>query len=135
MYNNILVPVVLDHSRNVEAAIDVARQLSDEGATVTLLHVVETIPDYVSEYLPPDVIRKRHEEMEADLAALTKTLDGAKAAVVQGRAGHEITSHADTHGCDCIVIASHAPELADILLGSTANYVVRHAKCAVHVLR
>ena len=36
---------------------------------------------------------------------------------------------------DCIVIGSHKPGLIDYLLGSTAARVVRHAPCAVHVLR
>jgi nucleotide-binding universal stress UspA family protein len=33
------------------------------------------------------------------------------------------------------VIASHRPGMADLLIGSTAAQVVRHAPCAVHVLR
>ena len=36
---------------------------------------------------------------------------------------------------DCIVMGSHKPGLADYLLGSTAARVVRHAPCAVHVMR
>ncbi|XDA97103.1 universal stress protein [Sulfitobacter sp. LCG007] len=135
MYKNVLVPVVLDHTRAVEKAIDVAKLLADAGAAVTLLHVVEIIPDYVSQYIPPDLAQTRRHEVDAALGRIAAGVPGGKVAVETGRAGHEIVRRAKESGCDCIVIASHAPELADILLGSTANYVVRHAACAVHVLR
>ncbi|MBT8474881.1 MAG: universal stress protein, partial [Alphaproteobacteria bacterium] len=46
-----------------------------------------------------------------------------------------ITEYADSHGCDCIIIMSHQPGLQDYFLGSTAARVVRHAHCAVHVMR
>jgi nucleotide-binding universal stress UspA family protein len=43
--------------------------------------------------------------------------------------------YASENGYDCIVIASHVPGFENIFLGSTADRVVRHAKCAVHVIR
>lgn len=51
------------------------------------------------------------------------------------RAGRVITEYANKSDIDCVVIGSHKPGLRDYFLGSTAARVVRHAKCAVHVLR
>ncbi|WP_245271088.1 universal stress protein [Hoeflea phototrophica] len=49
--------------------------------------------------------------------------------------GSTIVEYAAAHEIDCIIIASHRPGLQDCFLGSTASRVVRHAKCAVHVIR
>ena len=55
--------------------------------------------------------------------------------VVDGHSGRTILDYAADAGSDLIVIASHRPGMGDLLMGSTATQVVRHAKCAVHVLR
>jgi len=52
-----------------------------------------------------------------------------------GHAGRTIVDYATETGIDCIVIGSHKPGLNDYFLGSTSARVVRHAPCAVHVLR
>jgi nucleotide-binding universal stress UspA family protein len=55
--------------------------------------------------------------------------------MVSGHAGRGIVEYADANDVDCIIIASHRPGLQNLFLGSTANRVVHHAKCTVHVLR
>jgi nucleotide-binding universal stress UspA family protein len=54
---------------------------------------------------------------------------------VTGHSARSILDYAEAHDVDCIVIASHRPGLQDFFLGSTAARVVRHATCAVHVVR
>lgn len=133
MYTNILVPIALDHDRDVETALGVARALLSEGGTITALNVLDMLPSYASEYLPVD-----HFETQAkDIAQQLHTIvgDDTKVAVVHGHAGRTIVDYAGEHGMDMIVIASHQPGLQDYFLGSTAARVVRHAPCAVHVLR
>ena len=61
--------------------------------------------------------------------------DDVDIAVVSGHAGRTILDFAGEQGIDCIVMNSHRPDLTDYFLGSTAARVVRHARCAVHVLR
>ena len=56
MYNNILIPVMLGDSRDTQSAFKAAQALAETGAQITLLHVIETVPVYVSEYFPPDFI-------------------------------------------------------------------------------
>ena len=66
---------------------------------------------------------------------LLPALANARVVVIDGPTGRSITNWADETGVDCIVIPSHRPVMSDILLGSTAAWVVRHAHCAVHVIR
>lgn len=135
MYKNILIPVMLDDSRNTDQAIQAAKTLAAKGADFTLLHIVELIPVYVAEYLPTDVSLTQRKAVKAEMDALCQKLPNCRSAVADGKPGSTICQWAADNDCDCIVIASHQPGFADIFLGSTAHHVVRHAGCAVHVIR
>ena len=135
MYRNILVPISLDVDRDAPKALDIAELLADDGAEITLLHVFEQIPGYVESYLPEEYLTKRHREITEELAAVVRDHPSAKLKVTTGHAGRSILDWAEAHDNDCIVIASHSPGMQDLLLGSTAAKVVRHAGCAVHVVR
>lgn len=135
MYKNILVPVALDHGPKTAAALDVARALRAEGGAITALTVMEAIPPYVAQYLPPDQEAHARDEAEAALRAELGGVEDARVDVVTGHAGRTILEYAEEHDMDLIVIASHRPGLQDYFLGSTAARVVRHAPCAVHVVR
>ena len=58
-----------------------------------------------------------------------------EAVILEGHPGSEIPDYAEKVQADCIIVGSHKPGLQDFFLGSTSSRVVRHAKCAVHVLR
>jgi nucleotide-binding universal stress UspA family protein len=135
MYKNILVATALDHAHDIAAAFDIARALAAEGASLTALHVLEDIPAYAAQYVPAEQAGARHAEAEAQLKADLGGVANVKPVVVSGHPGSTIVEYADDHGIDCIIIASHRPGLQDYFLGSTAGRVVRHAKCAVHVIR
>ena len=135
MYKNILVPISFDRERDAAGAIDVAKTLLGKEGQITLLHVIEHIPDYAASYLPSNFLTEKRKHIEEDLDKVVKGVPGATGAVVSGHAGRTILDWAETHDTDCIVIASHRPGMQDLLLGSTAAKVVRHAGCAVHVLR
>ncbi|MEC9343356.1 MAG: universal stress protein [Pseudomonadota bacterium] len=136
MYRRILVPVVLDHEPNIAAALDVARVLLETGGEIILFHALEEVPGYIAAQLPAGTIERNVEERRAKLEAIAKSA-GVRAgtAVAAGQASRAILDHAGEHGIDCVVITSHRPGLHDYLLGSTAARVVRHAACAVHVIR
>ncbi len=119
MYKNVLVPVSFEEDRDSAGAINVARVLAGDGGKVTVLHVMEQIPGYAISYV-------------SEMAA---TLPNGVAEVIDGHSGRTILDYAEKNGVDCIVIASHRPGMQDLLLGSTATQVVRHAGCAVHVIR
>ncbi|MCL3880957.1 universal stress protein [Marivita sp. GX14005] len=137
MYDTILVPVALDNENGrIGHAISVARRLASDGASITLLHVVEAVPTYAMSYISADVMSETREEIEIEMNRLAASAGaGVSGKVVDGHSGRSILDHAEQTGADLIVIASHRPDMQTLLLGSTATQVVRHAKCAVHVLR
>ena len=135
MYNTILIPVAFEDDRDVTGAIDVAKRLAAPGASITFLHVIEQVPVYAAEYVPAASLLQTKTQAQERLTALAADVPGGRMAVIDGPTGRSITGWAEENGADCIVIASHRPVFSDILLGSTAAWVVRHAQCAVHVIR
>ena len=133
MYKNILVPVAIDHGATTQEAMRVARQLVAPDGRITALTVLEAIPSFVMAELPEGQAERNR---DAALSALKgEAGEGVDCVVTSGHAGRTIVEFADERGVDCIVIASHQPGLQDYFLGSTAARVVRHAHCAVHVVR
>ena len=137
MYKNILVPVAPHHPANTEEAIKLAQTLRAEGGQITLLSALESIPGYVSQYLPNDQLEKNKASIKARLVEDAEGVSdvSVKVMMVAGSAGAAVVEYAEEHGNDLIIIASHKPGLKDYFLGSTAARVVRHATCAVHVVR
>ena len=135
MYNNIIVAVALDHSPTAGEAFELARLLGGDHAKITALHVIEDIPAYVAHQLPEEVFVNRRIEAKAELTAEIGAYPDVETLVISGHAGRTIVEQAEKMNADCIIISSHRPGLQDFFLGSTANRVVRHAKCAVHVTR
>jgi universal stress protein A len=139
----ILCPV--DFSDTSRAALAWAVYLSRQlGAGLTLLHVFQApslaLPDGVivgGAELMTDVIRQVDEAMAGwraeaeELGATELTTDTAL-----GATHPEITRYAREHGFDLIVLGTHGRTgLTHVLLGSTAEKVVRHAHCAVLTVR
>lgn len=135
MYNNILIPIASDHDPNTEQALKAARLLASEGATITALTVIEAVPEYIVQHLPEGQIEKNVREVQGGLQDDLNAQGDVKIEVITGHSGRTILDWADEHGVDCIVMASHRPDISNYFLGSTASRVVRHAQCAVHVLR
>ena len=135
MYKNILVPVAFETGRDTMKSIEIAEKLVDEAGTITALHVIEEIPSYVAQYLPEGQMDTNIKEIEKILHKRLNEHTEIVVKVIEGHAGHSIVDYAGEHDVDCIVIASHRPGLQDLVLGSTAARVVRHAPCAVHVVR
>lgn len=137
MYKKILVPVEPSHRERHERALDMAYQLrNDENAEIIALTVIEPVPGYfaMAESMP-DLQIEAGENTLKSLKEFVGGRDKIKTKVLHGHAATEINAYAERNGVDCIVIASHKPELVDYLLGSTAARVVRHAPCSVHVIR
>lgn len=135
MYHNILVPIAFDSERDTTAPLKLAGLLAAPGATVTLLHVMEHVPGYAISYMPKDYLLEARQAVQGSLAEMAAELPNAKAEVIEGHSGRSILDWAEEHHPDLIIIASHRPGMQDLLLGSTATQVVRHASCAVHVVR
>ena len=139
---SILVPI--DFSASSRTALAYAVSFAEQcGARLTLLNVVEpaATPDFAKSFplaLEDDKTRaacKRQLDMLlAQQAIEPKRVE--RTLVRQGRSFHEIAEAARTLKVDLIIIATHGyTGLKHVLLGSTAERVVRHAPCPVLVVR
>ncbi|SFL11561.1 universal stress protein [Shimia haliotis] len=135
MYTHILVPVSFDEDHNTAAAVAVAGQLVSEGAKVTLLHVMQQVPKYAANYIPRGFQNEARQAISESLTTIGADLANVEGVVVEGPVGKTILKWAEAHEVDCVIVASHKPSMQDVLLGSTATHVARHARCAVHLVR
>lgn len=134
MYKHILVAVAPNEYETYGSAFDVARKLLEADGKVSVISVLEEVPSYVDAYLPED-----HRETKA-AAVMTEVssavnLPDKDVHVCFGAGATTILEWSERAAVDCIIVKSHRPGLSDLLLGSTAAKVVRHAKTCVHVLR
>ena len=139
MYRNILVPV--DLSDRPEPAVRSAADLAGaEGATVHLLHVIETIRGVPYEELEPfyESLRKRAERALDGWAELLAARPiSVQREIVFGHRTREIVKRADDAGCDLIVICSRraGPDRPAGGLGTLSHRVALLAPCAVLLVR
>lgn len=137
----VLVPVDFSDTslRSVAQARAMARQF---GGSVVLLHVVEISYSYADVAVFDQAalerdLREGAEQRLDDLAAGCRA-EGvpAETHVRMGRPARVIAEAATEHKADLIVISTHGyTGLKHVLLGSTAENVVRYAPCPVLVLR
>jgi len=135
IYQHLLLATDLT-SENLETC-NKARALADLfGAKLSLLHVIEPIPNYgfigVAEMEDSMV-----EEAKQRLTEIGKQLNVSTENqwVALGSAKREILSVAQEKQIDLIVIGSHSGlEISD-LLGSTTNAILHHAPCDVMTIR
>ena len=115
-------------------------------ATIICVHVVEPIVPAVgytglAEPLPiADINEQLEDSAERELPKLAECEECAglsiEEIIVHGDAAAEIVRVADERNVDLIVISSHGRTgLGRMLFGSTAEAVVRHARCPVLVVK
>ena len=137
--SKILLPIDIGHLDATTRVMEQARKLAAAyDVTFVLLHVMDVIPSLLEAEIP-DAVLEGHERGAAaklmELASQYGIADRAEVIVKRGKPQHEIVAAAESSGAEIIVIASHQPSAKDILLGSVAASVVRHAHCSVMVLR
>lgn len=136
----IVVPI--DFSETSAQALPYAAALAEQfGAEIILLHVIEWVaipselgsaPSAITEAdkgsVAKDLLRLRQEALGEDVPGRTIVRAGAPF--------QEITRAAKEMGADMIILTTRGHTgLQNVLLGSTAERVVRHAECPVLVVR
>ncbi|MBS4052097.1 MAG: universal stress protein [Methylomonas sp.] len=139
-YKHILLAVDFsEHGKQVSSkALDMAQR---NQAKLSLVHVVENLPITDAAYGPiPFDVDLTQEWLDASKERLGKL--GADLGVPaeqqwleMGSAKMEIVRVADENAVDLIVVGSHGRHGLALLLGSTANGVLHHAKCDVLAVR
>lgn len=138
----ILVPI--DFSSFSEAALAYAQPIATAfNARIDVVYADETNYGEIATFGPIDVelLRAQYsDESSKKIKELAKALrdSGFKSTGIHrsGRAHHVITEVAKETNADLIVIATHGHSgLEHLLMGSTAENVVRHASCPVLSVR
>lgn len=145
-FQHLLVPT--DYSQNAAAALDVAVRLaSDLGARIRVLHVCTSNPlrsavreGFLSSSDSDETVRRKLESHHEALCQqfLAPLGDGANAierVLLFGDPAQQINTYARAHQIDLIVIGRRGATFADVMLGSVAERVIRHAACPVVVVR
>ncbi len=140
MYKTILLAIDLQHDSSWNKAAPTAASLADAfGAS---LHVVTVAPRVrgamVAQHFPSDFEKKAAQTSAEELAALVGRIlpdRQVRQHVKIGRVYRSIVDTAKEIGADLIVMASHRPELEDILIGPNADHVMRNTAASVMVVR
>jgi nucleotide-binding universal stress UspA family protein len=139
----ILVP--LDFSECSLSALDYALALALKlGATVSLLHVVEPTIVPQDQFSISSALNDVSQNLVAACRERLSAISAKKLGhcvtdetlVRLGHAHSEITDTAKALGVNMIVLGTHGTTgLKHLLLGGTAEHVVRHAHCPVLTIR
>lgn len=133
------VVVPLDFSGESEQALDVALELAGGPGNVHVIHVMTELhpgtPGAVFGDMD-DLTRAAAVKEALQKQLVEHDAVGVTLAVRVGNPGLEVADYAEEVGATLIVIPSHGYHgVKRLVLGSTAERVIRHAHCAVLVLR
>lgn len=136
--SRILLPT--DFSRPAEAALEWGRRMASAfGAKLVLLHVIDI---FRSAQLGPPVVTVDpllpilREEAKRHIEEWQTRMPGAETVILEGLPRPVIVDSAIELRCEMIVMGTHGRSgLAHLLLGSVAEYVVRHSKVPVLTVR
>lgn len=127
-----------DFSEAAEKALDVARSLArDHQAKLVLVHTVSTLPT-VDVYIPDNELETLRTEARGHLNALAARVTDVpvEIQVPFGEPGATIVSLARMLSADLIIMGTNGRSgLTRMLLGSVAEYVLRHAPCPVLTIK
>lgn len=140
MYKSILLAIDLAHESSWTKAAPTAAALADVYNAD--LHVMTVAPRIrgamVAQHFPADFEAKAAATSVQELSdRAARLFPGRKLQlhVSTGRVYRSIIDTAKAQNCDLIVMASHRPELGDILIGPNADHVLRNTPASVLIVR
>jgi len=139
VFRKILLPLDLTdkHQKTLEIAASLAEQ---SGGEVTLLHVVELIPDLPREE-QPDFYENLEQEARRHLQEIARRLEERHIpwhiVILYGNRADEIITYASENAIDLIVLSSHKVDLDKPLSGwATMSYKIGIlAQCPVLLVK
>lgn len=135
--SKVLCPV--DFSPCSDVAFKHAAELARSSqATLVVAHVTAPPPTYISGHPGYGAIPPYEPAPDVRLDRLEVEGDGVRLERVHlvGIEGESIVKYAEQTNCDLIVMGTHGYSgFTRLLLGSVADFVLRHAKCPVFVVK
>ncbi len=141
MYKNILFSVDLEHTAEAEKALKIA--IDEARRSNAKLTVMTVAPGFgmpiVASFFDEQTVANALKEVARHLRQYVDNNipDDVRTnpVVVEGNPAELILKQAKTDDIGLIVIASHNSQIENMLLGSCAAKVVRHAQCTVTVVK
>ena len=141
MYNNILLPIDIEHSAESAKALSIA--VDEAQRSKAKLTVMTVAPGFgspmVASYFEKGAVKEALQEVARQLKQYVddNIPDGVEvdAVVAEGNPAERILKQEQADNIDLIVIASHNSQIEHIVLGSCAAKVVRHSQCTVTVVK
>ncbi|HEV2924200.1 MAG TPA: universal stress protein [Solirubrobacteraceae bacterium] len=127
------VGVAYNESPESKEALAAARELA--AATRATVHPLEvvSIPTYAFIGMSPPLLGETVDTMLQEASARMAQLPGVEVRAVYGLVGEELAQFGDA--VDILVVGSRSyGPLRRLVLGSTSNYLERHARCSLLVL-
>lgn len=141
-FNTILHPT--DLSDNSRSALKVAHSLArDHHAKLILISVIDAPPSGAFNVREPQIavesltLEERHKarELISRMAASISDIP-VETEVLIGRPAEAIVDMAEKRNADLIIMGTHGRTgLTHLLMGSVAEFVLRHAQCPVLTVR
>ena len=141
MYESILFPVDMEHTVEAEKALKIA--IAEAKRSKAKLTVMTVAPGFgmpiVASFFDEQAVKNALKEIARHLKQyiddkIAEDIE-TRAIVVEGNPAELILKQAQNDNIDLIVIASHNSQIENLLLGSCAAKVVRHANCTVTVVK
>ncbi|MES1926184.1 universal stress protein [Salinisphaera sp. T31B1] len=139
MNNRMLVPIDLGHEAVFDLVFSAVAAMAVQYDAE--IHLITVVPDDVAiwPYVPRNSVDEAIEEAGTELREIAQLefRDGThwQSTALAGPVAPTVVGRAVDIGAGLIVMASHNPRSRDILLGGTADRVLRRAPCSVVVLR
>lgn len=140
-YQHILVAI--DYSAHCKIVLDKARLLAEQyNASLSVIHIIDNLPLSGTAYgteidmntATDNALLANEKRLFAQELAKIKGCD-IKSCLVWGVPKQEIIEYAEREKVDLIILGSHGRHGLSMLLGSTANAVLHHARCDVLAVR
>ena len=127
------VGVAYNGSPESEAALAMAREVASPSRAEVIALEVVSIPSYAFTGLVPPAYGDTVELMVKEAGERVAALEGVHGRAVYGLAGEELAAFGDE--VDLLVVGSRGyGPLKRLVLGSTSDYLERHARCSLLVL-
>ncbi len=136
--NKVVIPV--DFSSSMDKVIDYGMSIADQlSAKVLFFHVINDFQGYDMMLVHPsfigmtkDLEQQAEERMDGLVKDYADREHGVSGQVVVGTASDEIINFARLEEADMVIIGTHGTKgLERVLMGSTAEQVVKKAPCPV----
>ncbi len=136
--------VAVDFSDPTDLILKVATRLATSlDASLWIVHAAEPEPDFVGYDAGPEVVRGQvakelrdeHRQLQEYADRLREAGVETKAMLVQGPTVEALLEMVEKQGTDLIIVGSHGRGMmAEILLGSVSQGLIRAGRCPVTVV-